>query len=128
MERGIAPRVVQSPHITLAGTPRQPMNRHDEPPNAPGANGPPPLLPDPTQPIPIPHHPPIPILIRRHAHAGNDRFAIHQGGKNWTYRQLDEAVSTLADALIRAGISSGSVVTVTGERSFGLIASLLAVL
>ena len=121
--------IVQTPtHIALADTPCEPMNRHDESPNGPGDNGPPALWPDPTQPIPIPYHHPIPTLVRQHAHTGNDRCAIHQGEKAWTYRQLDEAVSTLADALIRAGISSGSVVTVTGERSFGLIASLLAVL
>lgn len=85
-----------------------------------------PLFADPTLPIPAPFHVPIPLVVGQHADSG--RVAVLQGEKSWTYRQLNDAVSKVADALIRLGVSKGSVVSVAGERSFGLIASLLAVL
>ena len=85
-------------------------------------------LPDPTEPIPVPYQVPIPDLIREHACCIGNHIAILQDSRSWTYQQLDLAARTLADALLQKGVATGTVVAVMGERSFGLIASLLAVL
>lgn len=85
-------------------------------------------LPDPTAPITAPHHPPIPALVSAWAQQTPDQVAIRQDGRSWTYRELDGAARNLAVTLRKQRAAAEAVVAVTGERSFGLIASLLAVL
>ena len=56
-----------------------------------------------------------------------DHIAISQEDRSWTYRQLSKATSEIAQHLLQVDIHKGDVVAIYGPRSFGLIASLLAV-
>ncbi|MEL6494126.1 MAG: amino acid adenylation domain-containing protein [Cyanobacteria bacterium J06623_7] len=52
---------------------------------------------------------------------------IYQGDLHWTYSQLSASARSLARVLLSEGLKPGEVVAVYGERSYGLIASMMAV-
>src|SRR5215471_3732232 len=54
--------------------------------------------------------------------------AVSQGATVWTYSDLASRSSALARTLLVNGGETGDVVAVVGRRSFGLIASLMAVM
>ncbi len=54
--------------------------------------------------------------------------ALSQGDRTWSYGQLQSCARKIAQSLGRAGFRQGDVVAITGVRSFGLIASMIAVL
>ncbi|MBW4493512.1 MAG: amino acid adenylation domain-containing protein [Oscillatoria princeps RMCB-10] len=54
--------------------------------------------------------------------------AVCQGERTWSYRELADSACTIARALVRGGVKRGDTVAVSGERSFGLIASMTGVL
>ncbi len=53
--------------------------------------------------------------------------AVRQDGREWTYEALAGASARIAERIDEAGIAVGSVVAVTGVRSFGLIAGIVGV-
>ena len=86
------------------------------------------LLPDPRQPLDEPPQVRVPALIAGWARATPDQAAVMHGERNWTYRQLMEGAEELVKSLRTLGVVPGEVVAVTGQRSFGLMAALVAVL
>src|SRR5581483_4036179 len=85
------------------------------------------LLPDPRAPMRTPTYPAVLELVRSQLQRCPDRVAISQGAHHWTYQALIQRADTLALVLGRQGLEPGVVVAVLGQRSFGLLVSLLAV-
>jgi amino acid adenylation domain-containing protein len=85
------------------------------------------LLPDPTQPLDKPRQRPIGELVLDWAERTPDAPAIAQAGKSWSYGELGRASGQIAAELRAAGVGSGDVVAVTGERSFALVSAMLGV-
>jgi amino acid adenylation domain-containing protein len=54
--------------------------------------------------------------------------ALAQGDQCWRYAELGHGTARLTSALLAAGLRPGEPVAVSGRQSFGLIASMLAVL
>ncbi len=86
------------------------------------------LLPDPTQLLEEPHHAPIMQLLLRWAQESPDLPALVQDSERWSYGMLGERATVLAKTLLALGCQHGDVVAVTGPRSPGLIAAMVAVL
>ncbi|HTG31297.1 MAG TPA: non-ribosomal peptide synthase/polyketide synthase, partial [Thermoanaerobaculia bacterium] len=85
-------------------------------------------LPDPATPLPeSPFRPVAEIVLGRAARAP-ERPAVRRGESVWSYGELAARADETARALVAAGLERGEVVAVSGERGFGLIVSLLAVL
>lgn len=66
-------------------------------------------------------------LLREHARSRHDLLAVADGGIELTYRELDQRVNRLANALTSAGLGSGDRVLWLGQNSFRLIELLGAV-
>jgi len=86
------------------------------------------LLPDPREVLSEPSFEFVPEMIGGWVQRTPSTPAIEQGGEVWTYGELSARATRLAQALVAEGLNRGEVVAVTGERSFGLIAGMLAVL
>ncbi len=86
------------------------------------------LLPDPTTILDEPPQVLLPQLITSWAKQAPDQIAIEKDTQCWTYRELVETATMLANQLIHSGLQPGEVVSVCGSRSFNLVASMLAVL
>jgi amino acid adenylation domain-containing protein len=86
------------------------------------------FLPDPTMALPEPSYACVAETVLSWAERTPDQAAVCQGGQSWTYHHLAETAQLLARILLGQGMERGEVVAVTGERSFGLIASMTAVL
>ncbi|MDT5270424.1 MAG: hypothetical protein QOH49_2610, partial [Acidobacteriota bacterium] len=84
------------------------------------------FLPDPTLALPAPPQPFVTEMIFGRAVENPDSAAISQSGREWTYEELADSARVLAQGLVADGLVPGDVVAVTGPRSFGLIASMLA--
>jgi amino acid adenylation domain-containing protein len=84
------------------------------------------LLPDPTVALPAPAQTPVAEMVFERASESPDSVAISRGGRTWSYVELADSARALARVLIADGLRPGEVVAVTGPRSFGLIASMLA--
>ena len=91
----------------------------------PAARG---ILPDPSVAQPQPVYPPITATIIDWATRTPTQPAIVQADRSWTYQELATAAQQIARSLQSAGLSIGDPVAVSGNRSFGLIASMLGVL
>ncbi|MBV9787436.1 MAG: amino acid adenylation domain-containing protein [Chloroflexi bacterium] len=86
------------------------------------------LLPDPRATLDEPRQTPVPELIRSVAARQPEHPAISQGDHSLSYRTLIVHAERIAAALLADGLESGAVVGVSGERSVGLIVSMLGVL
>ena len=86
------------------------------------------LLPNPSQVIPQPEYPSITQTFTDWATQTPHQSAIIQNERIWSYQELAQASTEIAQVLITANIQKGDVVAVSGVRSFGLIASMLGVL
>jgi amino acid adenylation domain-containing protein len=86
------------------------------------------ILPDPSVALPQPIYPPITETIIDWATRTPTQPAIVQADQTWTYQELVIAAQNIARALQSAQLSIGDAVAVSGNRSFGLIASMLGVL
>jgi amino acid adenylation domain-containing protein len=86
------------------------------------------ILPDPRADLPAPAHPPITAIIEELAACRPEHPAIAQRGRSWSYAELVQSARGIAEALVAQGLERGDVVAVSGPRSFGLIASMLAAL
>jgi amino acid adenylation domain-containing protein len=86
------------------------------------------LLPDARIALPQPVYPPITATILDWADRTPAHPAIVQADRVWTYQELATAAQDIACYLQSAGLEIGDAVAVSGDRSFGLIASMLGVL
>ncbi|MEA5617994.1 amino acid adenylation domain-containing protein [Cronbergia sp. UHCC 0137] len=86
------------------------------------------LLPNPSQTISEREYQPITNIFTDWATQTPKQPAIIQNQQIWTYQELAQASTEIAQILITAKIEKGDVVAVSGVRSFGLIASMLGVL
>ena len=86
------------------------------------------LLPDPSAPLPEPRYEPVTTTFFSQAVRAPSAIAVTQAGRAWTYGELAECADALARVLIAGGHQPGDVVAVTGAPSFGVIASIVAVL
>jgi amino acid adenylation domain-containing protein len=73
------------------------------------------------------------VDILRSARTNPTAAAVEQGGRCWSYAELDRCSATLARSLLqlaceRSEAPKGVVVVLRGERSFGLVATVLAAL
>jgi amino acid adenylation domain-containing protein len=86
------------------------------------------ILPDAIVALPQPIYPPITATILDWATRTPTQPAIVQADRSWTYQELASAAQNIARSLQSAGLSIGDAVAVSGDRSFGLIVSMLGVL
>jgi amino acid adenylation domain-containing protein len=87
-----------------------------------------PLLPDPSAALDEPRQELVADLFAYWVGKAPAQPAVAQGGRAWTYGVLAERADALARALCAQGLGRGDVVAVHGERSFGLVVSVLGVL
>ncbi len=86
------------------------------------------LIPDLAQEIPSCNHEFIPSVFFRVAAQHAEQPAIANDIITYTYAELSRTVSHLANRLVAAGLAVGETVAISGCSSFGVLASLLAVL
>ena len=86
------------------------------------------FLPDPRIALPEPSYACVAETVLSWAERTPEQAAVCQGGRIWTYHDLAGRAQLLARILLGQGMERGEVVAVTGERSFGLIAGMTAVL
>ena len=86
------------------------------------------VLPDPTIPLAETDTTPITEKFRTWVNNTPNQIAISQGEKTWSYLELAQQANTIAQSLLSKQLGSGSVVGITGSRSFGLIAGMLGIL
>ena len=87
------------------------------------------VLPDPAAALAAPPiDDPEPTVLLDHAERRGDCEAIRWRGRSWSYRDLSQAVRGVAAALIARGVRRGDVVALEGQRSFGLVASLVGIM
>ncbi|MFJ8980814.1 amino acid adenylation domain-containing protein [Streptomyces sp. NPDC102282] len=72
---------------------------------------------------------PVPVgeLFERQVSATPDAVAVTDGGRSWTYRELDERANRLAHVLREEGAGPGRRVGISLPRSFDMIVGLLGV-
>ncbi|MFN6500470.1 MAG: amino acid adenylation domain-containing protein [Nostoc sp. DedQUE01] len=86
------------------------------------------LLPEPKAVLPEPEYELVTTMFTSWVNSVPENSALHQGSRTWNYGQLGKIAQGLAEALLSQGVQRGDVVAVFGTRSFGLIASMTAVL
>jgi amino acid adenylation domain-containing protein len=86
------------------------------------------ILPDLRSALPQPQYPPITTTFLDWANRTPSQPAIIQAARSWTYQELATAAQNIAQLLCSHQIEIGDPVAVSGDRSFGLIASMLGVL
>ncbi|MEO8192199.1 MAG: non-ribosomal peptide synthetase, partial [Acidobacteriota bacterium] len=86
------------------------------------------VLPDPGDSIDEPEVGTIAGAFLAAAERSPTSVAVVAGDRSWTYSELLRASAGIVRTLLDAGMGVGTVVAVSGRRSFGLIASLLGVL
>jgi amino acid adenylation domain-containing protein len=86
------------------------------------------LLPNPRIALEQPEFDPITTTFTNWATQTPNQAAIIQAARTWTYQELATAAQNIAHRLRANQLSIGTTVAVTGDRSFGLIASMLGVL
>ncbi|HEY0603612.1 MAG TPA: non-ribosomal peptide synthetase, partial [Herpetosiphonaceae bacterium] len=84
------------------------------------------LLPDPTIELPEPRYELATTLLKGWAERLPEQPALRQDDRSLTYGELANRVEALARQLLARGLQRGDVVAVSGPRSFGLIASMVA--
>jgi amino acid adenylation domain-containing protein len=83
-------------------------------------------LPDPALPLDEPRYEPVTELFATCARTAPDSLAVCQGDRACSYKDLRHRAETLARTLVAAGVGRGDVVALTGPKSPGLIAAMLA--
>uniref|UniRef100_UPI000AEECD20 condensation domain-containing protein n=1 Tax=Nocardia crassostreae TaxID=53428 RepID=UPI000AEECD20 len=111
--RMLIDRIVATPHDPvgtvhlLTETEYEQLTRMDGGPAVPGA--------------------PLPDLLGRAVRLGPDRVAVRDGGRAFTYGELDALSSRLARVLIDRGVGPETLVALGMRRSYELIAAIWAV-
>ena len=85
-------------------------------------------LPDPTAPLLCPEYPGIVQMFTEWADRAPDQAAIRQRGRSWTYAELRDAATGIAQVLVGHGVAPGDAVALTGPRGFGLLAGMIGIL
>ena len=85
------------------------------------------LLPDASAPLAEPPQELVTSIFSSWVRRTPDQAAIAQGEQSWSYRELAERANTLARVLTASGLERGDVVAVCGRRSFGVVASMIAI-
>ncbi len=85
-------------------------------------------LPDPRKDLSQPQQELVTDAFLRWAEQLPGQAAVVQAGKLWTYADLREASATIAGHLGGAGVEPGDRIVVSGRSSFGVVASMIAVL
>ncbi|WP_310422591.1 amino acid adenylation domain-containing protein [Chamaesiphon sp. VAR_48_metabat_135_sub] len=86
------------------------------------------LLPNPRLSLSKTEYAPITATFTNWATQTPNQTAIIQAERTWTYQELATAAQAIAQLLRANQLSIGNAVAVSGDRSFGLIASMLGVL
>ncbi len=86
------------------------------------------VLPDPRAALDATVYPTVPEMVARVVEAAPARPAVRQGARSWNYGELAASAEKLAQALSTRGVTRGTVVAITGQPSFGLVAGMLAIL
>lgn len=84
--------------------------------------------PDPAVPLPARPQPDVAALIEPWVRDTPDAVAVSWRGHGWDYRSLWEAAARIRSRLLADGAGGDAVVAVTGPRSPGLVAAMVAVL
>jgi amino acid adenylation domain-containing protein len=85
------------------------------------------VLGDPTVVLSQPQYPLVTTMFTNWATTTPQHPAICQGDRTWNYSELSTSAHCLAQVLLNHGVKRGDVVAVFGQRSFGLIASMVGV-
>ncbi|MDF5715756.1 MAG: amino acid adenylation domain-containing protein [Rhizonema sp. NSF051] len=85
------------------------------------------LLPDPSAVLPEPEYKLVPAMFANWVNHTPEHSAIRQGDRAWNYRELSKGAHAVAEVLLSHDIKQGETVAVFGQRSFGLIASMMGV-
>lgn len=85
------------------------------------------LLPNPIEGLDRPRYPRVTEALAHRWAEHSARTAVRQQGRDWSYGTLAEVSGRIAGRLIGLGLAAGTVVAVSGPRSFGLIAGMVAV-
>ncbi|MGB3404756.1 MAG: amino acid adenylation domain-containing protein [Microcoleaceae cyanobacterium] len=86
------------------------------------------LLPSPEITLPAPEYELVSNQFAAWVQKTPDQAAICQGNCTWSYQQLSQTAIAITQRLVTDGIQPGQVVGICGDRSFGMMASFLAVL
>jgi amino acid adenylation domain-containing protein len=86
------------------------------------------VLPDPTAPLNARWEGAVHELISRQAQTDPERQAVIDASDSWSYRELDEQSSRLANYFIQRGIRQHEVVAIYAQRSASLAVALLGAL
>ncbi|WP_191761493.1 non-ribosomal peptide synthetase [Komarekiella delphini-convector] len=86
------------------------------------------LLPDPTTAIPQPEYELVTTTFTSWVNSSPELSAVCQGSRTWNYGELGKSSQALARVMLSHGIERGDVVALYGTSSFGLIASVIAIL
>jgi len=86
------------------------------------------ILPNPCRVLPEQQYETVIDIFERWARKIGDKQAISQGNFSWTYGELAESVIDIANSLQHKGTKPGDTIAICGQKSFGLIASILGVL
>lgn len=88
----------------------------------------PPNFPDPSIKIEEPNYPLLTQQFEDWVKKTPEKIAICQSKNQWTYQKLFERSLELAKILLASDLKQGEVVAVYGQKTFGLIVSMMAVL
>lgn len=86
------------------------------------------ILPDPGTALASPNVELVTNALTSRVRQAPDNIAVTQGDRSWTYKTLFERTQSIAGHLHSLNLAPGDVVAVTGQRSFGLISAITAVL
>ncbi len=86
------------------------------------------VLPNPTEPFPARRDRAITEWFAEQAERRSNALAVCDSTVNWTYADLDQRTTTLANHLRLSGIGKGDIVAIYGHRSAPLVWAILAVL
>ncbi len=85
-----------------------------------------PLIPDPSKELLEPRYDLVTEMFNSRAVSFPRQIAVTQRGREWSYEELNERAHRIACTLISHGIEPRQTIMVCGEKSFGMIASMLA--
>ncbi len=86
------------------------------------------VLPDPAAPLGGQWEGAVQALISRQAQTEPERLAVTDNGGSWSYRQLDEQSSRLANYFVQSGIRQSDVIAIYAQRNGALVIAILGAL
>jgi len=86
------------------------------------------LLPDPTIAQRESYYPAVTVSFEEWVRRSPQQHAVIQGKNSWSYHELSKRARSIAQLLLANGLSRGEVVAISGQSSFGFVASLIGTL